>query len=85
MFHNPINSRKLQEERELPFADFTQFSAILADFGRIFSHRFSHGIQSHQKLARSGTRKPLIKKSTSLPHLESCYRRPVTSVFSVRT
>jgi len=44
VFHNLLISRKLQKERELPFADLRQFSPIFADFGRIFSHRFSHGI-----------------------------------------
>ena len=53
MFHNLLIPRKLQEERELRFVDFRQFSPILADFGRIFSHRFSHGIQSREELTRT--------------------------------
>ena len=53
MFHNLLISRKLQKERELPFADFRQFSPIFADFGKILSHSFSHGIRSHQRLTQS--------------------------------
>jgi hypothetical protein len=49
VLHNLLISRRLQKERELPFADFRQSSPIFAYFCRIFSHRFSHGIQDLQE------------------------------------
>jgi len=49
VFHNLLISGNLQRERELSFADFRQLLPISADFGRIFSHRLSHGFQPGQR------------------------------------
>ena len=49
MFHNLLIFRKIQRGLELPLPDFSQLLHVLAHFGEIFSHGFSHGIQAPQQ------------------------------------
>jgi hypothetical protein len=52
VLHNLLISRRLQKERELPFADYRQSSPILAYSCRISSHRDSND-QDSQPLFHS--------------------------------
>ncbi len=85
MLHNLLISRNLQKEQELAFADFRRSSPILSDFGRVFSHGFSYGIQTHQHRALGRTCGLEIENRPLILHSERCPKEPITTVHSTQT